>query len=520
MEVVSPWRLLVLSLSLATVVLSLFLLFGLRRGRGSRRQLPPGPPPVLLLPKLLAVLLYDGAGTLGLIRDLHLRYGPIISVRLIFRTFIFVADRGIAHRMLIQSGATFADRPPTFEPRRLFTSGETTFSPYGHYWRAVRRNLTAGELSHARVRTLAPVMRSVCDDLVQSLLLQAEAEAVVVLRPLLRRAMLELLVYRCFGVRLGREALDEVQELQRHMLHSIATSIFPILDFLPAVTRRLFRRRWAACVAVRRRQEELFLPLIHAAAAAAAAPCYARSLLAVRVPEEGNRPLTDAEMTSLCSEFLNAAGDTTGTLIEWIMAELVRHHDIQASVYAEVKAACCPELLISKDGGDRLQPPPAIQTSSSYSHLKAVVLEGLRLHPPTHLLIPHGVQSDDAEVDGYTVPKDAELNFMTAEIGRDIKVWTRPLEFCPERFLEGGEGYGVDVKGIKEIKMMPFGVGRRMCPGYSLAMRIAEYFVARLVMDLQWRPPPPPGAEVDMAEVFDFTTVMKHPLRARIIPRN
>ncbi|KAJ1254921.1 hypothetical protein BS78_K306500 [Paspalum vaginatum] len=492
MEVVSPWRLLVLSLSLATVVLSLFLLFGLRRGRGSRRQLPPGPPPVLLLPKLLAVLLYDGAGTLGLIRDLHLRYGPIISVRLIFRTFIFVADRGIAHRMLIQSGATFADRPPTFEPRRLFTSGETTFSPYGHYWRAVRRNLTAGELSHARVRTLAP----------------AEAEAVVVLRPLLRRAMLELLVYRCFGA-------------AAPYAHSIATSIFPILDFLPAVTRRLFRRRWAACVAVRRRQEELFLPLIHAAAAAATAPCYARSLLAVRVPEEGNRPLTDAEMTSLCSEFLNAAGDTTGTLIEWIMAELVRHHDIQASVYAEVKAACCPELLINKDGGDRLQPPPAIQTSSSYSYLKAVVLEGLRLHPPTHLLIPHGVQSDDAEVDGYTVPKDAELNFMTAEIGRDIKVWTRPLEFCPERFLEGGEGYGVDVKGIKEIKMMPFGVGRRMCPGYSLAMRIAEYFVARLVMDLQWwRPPPPPGAEVDMAEVFDFTTVMKHPLRARIIPRN
>ena len=146
------------------------------------------------------------------------------------------------------------------------------------------------------------------------------------------------------------------------------------------------------------------------------------------------------------------------------------------------------------------------------------MLEGLRLHPPGHFVIPHGMQGD-AQVDGYSVPKDAELNFMVAEIGRDGKVWTRPLEFRPERFLEGGEGHDVDIKGIKEIKMMPFGVGRRMCPGYSFAMRMVEYFVARLVMELEWRPPAV-GVKVDMAEVFDFTTVMKHPLRARIIPRS
>ena len=125
----------------------------------------------------------------------------------------------------------------------------------------------------------------------------------------------------------------------------------------------------------------------------------------------------------------------------------------------------------------------------------------------------------DAQVDGYSVPKDAELNFMVAEIGRDGKLWTSPLEFRPERFLEGGEGHGVDIKGIKEIKMMPFGVRRRMCPGYSFAMRMVEYFVARLVMELEWRPPAV-GVKVDMAEVFDFTTIMKHPLRARIIPRS
>jgi cytochrome P450 len=450
-----------------------------------------------------------------LLLNLHMQYGPIISIRLIFRTFIFVADRGIAHRMLVHSGATFSSRPPTFEPRHLFTSGETTFCPYGHYWRLVRRNLATGELLNpARVRLLAPVRQAVCDDLIHDLRAACSVdgavnsvEAVVELRPLLRRALLKLLVHKCFGVHLGREELDEIHDLQRQMLHSLAT--FPILGFFPALTKKLFRNQWAACVAVRRRQEELFVPMIHATLGSnGETPCYARSLLDVRVPEDknghgGDRPLTDGEMTSLCNELINAAGDTTGTLIEWIMAELVSHPDIQANVYEEVKA--CAQLNDDTD----LEAMP---------YLKAIVLEGLRLHPPAHFVIPHGMLSD-AVVDGYMVPKDAEVNFMVAEIGRDRKVWTRPQEFRPERFLEGGEGHDVDIKGIKEIKMMPFGIGRRMCPGYLLAMRMVEYFVARLVMELEWHPPAL-GVKVDMAEVFDFTTVMKHPLRALIVPRS
>ncbi|RLM79642.1 cytochrome P450 89A2-like [Panicum miliaceum] len=111
------------------------------------------------------------------------------------------------------------------------------------------------------------------------------------------------------------------------------------------------------------------------------------------------------------------------------------------------------------------------------------------------------------------------VNFLVAEIGRDEAVWTAAREFRPERFLDGGEGCDVDITGSKEIKMMPFGAGRRMCPGYALGMRHAEYLVARMVRELEWLPAAE-GEVVDMAETVDFTTVMKHPLRARIVPRN
>jgi cytochrome P450 len=287
------------------------------------------------------------------------------------------------------------------------------------------------------------------------------------------------------------------------ILRSITS--FPIFSFFPAVTKKLFRKRWEAYVAVRRRQDEIFLPLIQARRGARRGdgpPCYADSVLALRVADEGGRRLTDAEVVSLCSEFMNAGTDTTLTLLEWIMAELVNHPDIQAKVYEEVKSR--PEL----NDGDLEQA----------RYLKAVVLEGLRLHPPAHFLLPHGVQSD-AEIAGYAVPKGAEVNVMHGGFGLDETVWTAPLEFRPERFLDGGEGCDVDVTGSKEIKMMPFGAGRRMCPGYTLGMLQLEFFVGSLVRELEWLPVTE-GEAVDMTEMLDFTVVMKHSLRARIIPRN
>uniref|UniRef100_A0ACD5XFG8 Uncharacterized protein n=1 Tax=Avena sativa TaxID=4498 RepID=A0ACD5XFG8_AVESA len=488
----TPLLLLLGSLTLAA---SLLVLIG--HGRGGKARLPPGPPALLFLAKFVALRrsIFD----LGpLLVDLHARHGPVISIRL-FRTLIFVADRKVAHRALVQGGATFAERPPPADPARMFSAGgrDISSSPYGPYWRLLRRNLASEALSPARVAHFAAARRSACDGLVSSLL--TEKEEAVTLRPLLRRAMFELLVFMCFGARLDREALDEVDELQHQALLSFTT--FPVFAFFPAVTKRLFRTRWETYLALRQRQEEVFVPLIHAKRGDGDPPCYAESLLAVRVADGGR--LTDAEMVSLCSEFLNGGTDTTVTLLEWIMAELVNRPEVQAKVYEEVKAN--PEL-------NDLQTMP---------YLKAAVMEGLRLHPPGHFLLPHGVQQSgdgDVEIGGYAVPKGAEVNFLVAEIGRDETVWTAAREFRPERFLEGGEGHGVDVTGSREIKMMPFGAGRRMCPGYSLGMHHAEYFVARMVGELEWRPPVD-GEEVGMAETLDFTTVMKYPLRARVFAR-
>ncbi|KAJ1297180.1 hypothetical protein BS78_01G358000 [Paspalum vaginatum] len=499
-------------LLLCTILPIAASLFLLHRAHGrkkptptSKAQLPPGPPALVFLAKFLALRrsIFD----LGpLLRELHARHGPVISVRL-FRTLVFVADRRVAHRVLVQSGATFADRPPLVGQGLLFTAGarDISSSPYGPYWRLVRRNLAAEALHPSRVSLYAAARREARDVLVADLLRArgGDGSSAVQMRPAFRRALFELLVYMSLGARLAGEVLDEVQDIQQQILRSITS--FPIFSFFPAVTKKLFRKRWEAYVAIRRRQDEIFLPLIHARRAARRGddpPCYADSVLSLRVADEGDRPLTDAEVVSLCSEFLSGGTDTTLTLLEWIMAELVNHPDVQAKVFEEVKSK--PELNDSD-----LQETP---------YLKAVVLEGLRLHPPAHFLLPHGVQCD-AEIAGYTVPKGAEVNFLLAGFGRDETAWKAPLEFRPERFLDGGEGCDVDVTGSREIKMMPFGAGRRMCPGYTLGLLQVEFFVGSLVRQLEWLPAVE-GEAVDMTELLDFTVVMKNPLRARIVPRN
>ncbi|KAF7082176.1 hypothetical protein CFC21_086057 [Triticum aestivum] len=477
------------------LILSLPLIFMLShhgRKKGAMK-LPPGPPTLLFVAKF--VVLGRSVFQIGpILRGLHARHGPIISIWLV-RTFVFVADRRLAHSILIKSNGNFDDRPPSTEMMHLFFPHTISTSPYGAYWRLVRRNLHAQALHPSRLRLFAPARQRACDAILGSL--RDDASRVIAVRPLLGRCLFEVLVCMSLGARLGQEVLDELQEMHQQIFHAITS--FPVFSIFPALTKRLLRKRWATHVALNERRNEVLLPLIRAPRGGENPSCYADSLLELRVAEEGSRPLTDAEMVTLCSEFMTAAVDTTMSLIEWIMAELVNHPDVQAKVYQEVREK--PEL-----NEDDLCGMP---------YLKAVVLEGTRLHPGAHLIIPHGVKND-AEIGGYMVPKGSEVNFLVADFGLDETVWTAAREFRPERFLDGDD---LDITGSREIKMAPFGAGRRMCPGYTLAIMHAEYFVGSLVREFEWLPPSPAEATVDMTEDLASIIAMKHPLRARIIPR-
>ncbi|PAN14577.1 hypothetical protein PAHAL_2G421100 [Panicum hallii] len=505
----TSWLLLAGALLLSLLVL---------RRHARNRRLPPGPPAVPLFGNLLW-LHHSAADVEPLLLRLFERYGPVVTLRMGSRLAVFVADRRLAHAALVGAGAvTIANRPKPATSALLGVGGNIiTNADYGPHWRLLRRNLVAETLHPSRVRLFAPARAWVRGVLLYKLR-AGEGGAPGDAMEAFRYTMFCLLVLMCFGERLSEPAVRAIEDAERAWLLYISQQM-SVFFFFPSITKHIFRGRLQAARALRRRQMELFAPLINARreykrqVKEGQAPTsettfqhsYVDTLLDITLPEEGHRPLTGDEIVTLCSEFLTAGTDTTSTGLQWIMAELVKNPAVQERLHAEIRATCGDDAEEVSEEAVHHMP-----------YLKAVILEGLRKHPPGHFVLPHKA-ADDMDVGGYLIPKGATVNFMVAEMGRDGREWERPMEFAPERFLEGGDGAGVDMTGTKGIRMMPFGAGRRICAGLSIAMLHLEYFVANMVREFEWREAP--GHEVEFEEKREFTTVMKKPLRPRLVPR-
>ncbi|KAG1359279.1 putative Cytochrome P450 89A2 [Cocos nucifera] len=335
------WVLIILSIPLCLALQ--FLLLSCSQNKG-RLRLPPGPSTVPFLAKFIWLRrsIFDME---PILRQLHAKLGPIVTLRVTSSPAIFIADRNVAHQALVQSGAVFADRPRAVGPSRFLTSNEHDInsSPYGPRWRLLRRNLTSEILHPSRVKLFASARRWALQILVDKLKAQAGTkDGVVMVMESFQYAMFCLLVFMCFGEKLDEKAIKEIEAIQRYLLLTLTE--FPIFAFFPKITKVLFRRRWNEIVAGRKKQEDICIPLIKARQHRRQQPgegsyfyCYVDSLFGIELPEEGGRKLSESEMVSLCSEFMNAGTDTTATALQWVMANLVKHQDVQGKLAGEIK---------------------------------------------------------------------------------------------------------------------------------------------------------------------------------------
>jgi cytochrome P450 len=126
-------------------------------------------------------------------------------------------------------------------------------------------------------------------------------------------------------------------------------------------------------------------------------------------------------------------------------------------------------------------------------------------------MLPHQAAEDGVEVGGYAVPKDSTVIFNTWAIMRDPAAWERPNEFVPGRWLSGDDRRttgAVDYRG-KDFEFIPFGSGRRMCPGLPMAERVVPHVLASLLNAFEWRLPDGVSAEqLDVREKFTTANVM------------
>ncbi|KAF1896275.1 hypothetical protein Lal_00018556 [Lupinus albus] len=483
-----------------TIIVSLCLIFLLRAllsllQKSSTTKInnpfPPGPTYIPIITPIIW-LTKSFSQIEPILKNLHTKYGPIVTLRIGSSPAIFINDRSIAHQVLVQNGSVFSDRPITLPTENIITSNQhnITSGSYGTTWRILRRNLTAEMLLPSRVKSFAQTRKWVIDILLKSLKSDIKSSASVKVVDHFQHAMFSLLAFMCFGQRVDDEKLNDIEKSERIFAPKtlggvIETTKQPGSCFGSAYqSEEGSNEKWISVCGY---------------------------FIRFEVTHEGQHNLDEGEMVTLCSEFLNAGTDTTSTALQWIMANLVKYPHMQQRIVDEITRV----MTVSNKGEKEEVQEEDLE---KLPYLKAVVLESLRRHPPGHFLVPH-TGTEDVAFNGYLVPKNGSVNFMVAEIGRDPKVWEDPMTFKPERFLneDGSEFEGFDITGSKEIKMMPFGVGRRICPAYNWAIFHLEYFVANLVWNFDWKVAN--GGDVDLSEKEEFTIVMKTPLEAHISPR-
>ncbi|KAM7473327.1 hypothetical protein LguiB_020570 [Lonicera macranthoides] len=525
------WFILIFSVGIAAIIMINSLFFS-----HTKKKLPHGPFAVPIIGNLMW-LTKSFCEIEPTLRGFMFKYGPIISLKMGSCTSIFISSHSLAHRTLVQNGAIFSDRPKPPPTGQITTSNQHNISSasYGPTWRLFRRNLTTEILHPSRIKSYSQARLWVLDVLLRRLYHPESTTAPVKVIDHLLYAMFYLLLLMCFGDKLHEDQINQIVKSQRRMLLSFARYNMPnILNIFPRLGKILFRKKWKEFMEMREEQERVLRPLIESRISYnqqnrkdneednKGVEAYVDTLLDLQLPkgDDQKRKLTEGELVTLCSEFLNAGTDTTSTALQWILANMVKYPEIQSNLYKEITEVMGPsppppprrsgeemgiELRVVKE--EDMQKMP---------YLKAVVLEGLRRHPPSHFLLPHSV-SEEVVMEGYVVPKNATINFMVADLGWDPKVWKDPMKFKPERFIIMNKDDVFDITGNREIKMMPFGAGRRICPALGLSMLHLEYFVANLVWYHEWKGVE--GEEVDLSEKQEFTTVMKNPLKAHISPR-
>ncbi|XP_057978051.1 probable (S)-N-methylcoclaurine 3'-hydroxylase isozyme 2 [Malania oleifera] len=203
---------------------------------------------------------------------------------------------------------------------------------------------------------------------------------------------------------------------------------------------------------------------------------------------------TDDQINQLALELLTAGTDTSSGTIEWVMAELIKNPVSMKKVQEE---------LAKEIGKDMVKE----YNLSQLSYLQACVKEALRLHPPGPFLLPHRAL-DSCKVMNYTIPKNAQVIVNVWAIGRDLLNWEDPLVFKPERFLNSS----LDFKG-SNFEYLPFGAGRRICPGLPMAAKQIPLVLASLIHLFDWSlPNGNDPSNLDMGEKFGITLQKREPL--------
>ncbi|XP_038716722.1 cytochrome P450 CYP82D47-like [Tripterygium wilfordii] len=445
------------------------------------------------------------------------KYGPIFKIKLGVHRTLIVSNSEIAKECLTTQDKVLAGRPTTVAMEIMgYKRALFGFCPYGPYWRLTRKLTTSELLSTQRLEALKHIKESevmtAMKDVYQSWAdRKTESDKVLVdmsrvFGDISSNVMFRIVVGKVYS-RKGQRDLKWKQVLIdffKLMGHFGVGDALPFLRWLDLggveksmkrISKELdnYVEEWMEEHKRKRLSrgdgivDEDFMDVM-------------LSVLDDQM-EESTGYTAHITNKATCLSIILAGSDTTRTTLTWALSLLLNNPDVLKRTQQELQLHVGKERLVN------------ISDMKSLVYFQAVLKETLRLYPPGPLSIPHE-SMEDCVVAGYHVPAGTRILFNLWKIQQDPDIWKNPSEFKPERFLTTHKD--VDVKG-RHFELLPFGSGRRMCPGIPFAFQVMELALANMLHGFDFSTPN--GEPIDMTEENGLVTLRATPLEALISPR-
>ncbi|CAN7103013.1 cytochrome P450 78A6 [Brassica rapa] len=398
----------------------------------------------------------------------------------------------------ILNSPIFADRPVKESAYSLMFNRAIGFAPHGVYWRTLRRIASNHLFSPKQIKRAETQRRVIASQMVGLLEKQSSTNALCFVRELLKTASLSNMMCSVFG--------QEYELDQDHVeLRELVEEGYDLLgelnwtDHLPWLSEFDPQRIRSRCSALVPKVNRFVSRIIseHRRQTGDSPRDFVDVLLSLH----GSDQLSDPDIIAVLWEMIFRGTDTVAVLVEWILARMVLHPDIQSTVQNELDSVVGKSRAV--DESDLVSLP----------YLTAMVKEVLRMHPPGPLLSWARLAITDTIVDGCLVPAGTTAMVNMWAIAHDPHVWVDPLEFKPERFVAKEGEVEFSVLG-SDLRLAPFGSGRRICPGKNLGLTTVTFWTATLLHEFEWGSSV--GNGVDLSEKLRLSCEMATPLAAQV----
>ncbi|GKB38942.1 putative cytochrome P450 [Tanacetum coccineum] len=470
--------------------------------RTSRALLPPGPyglPVVGYLP-FLSSNLHER------FTEIAHRYGPIFSLRLGSKLHIVVNSVDLAKVVIRDLDQTFANRSPTLTALAISYGGYNIVWSNKMYWRNLRKLLVSQFLSSTNLNECQRFRKYEVRKMVTEV--YSKIGTKIGIKKTVFNTQVNVVTSMLWGLTKSGEEKD--LSYTENGFRDIVFKIIELLgepnisDFIPLLSGLDVQGKQRQMQKQRENLDNIFDSIIKRRIEAISKETegsveedrrkdFLSMLLDPNEHQDATMPLNIDQIKALLIDIVVGGTDTTSTMVEWVMAEILRNPSAVRKVQAELTTVVGMNIVEESH-------------LPQLTYLDAVIKETFRLHPPLPLLIQR-CPDETCMVAGYTIPKGSIVYINVWTIHHDPQNWTSPLEFKPERFLRSKWDYNGN-----NLMFLPFGSGRRICPGIPLGEKMLIYILASLLHSFEWSLPK--DEEFELSDKFGFVMKKRKPLVA------